>query len=282
MAVKISPPEGFLETFANPIWQKLGLSSCKAVSLVEGVRDGLPYTVLALRHRGVKGVLAGENGATQVSTVFIVPIPDTKKRWRVTHWPKNYRVWADEGHVYLIDPGEEIPVRNWDFMLAQALDVVETLAQASDEKGRGSEPTRYGNYSDRTWIGLYLFLAGALTIGQCIFGPYYLYSLFTRGFIQSCDNHDYARLAYGWVAWAYAAALCLPWLGHAHAFHSMWRHTGHGGFALRMIANTLFTIVLGSGILVPDRYVFKTDQLPDQTKLACKSGSPGTAKNAGR
>lgn len=272
MAVKLTPPEGFLKTFAHPVWQKLGLSYCKAISLVEGQREGIPYTILALQHRGVKGLLAGENGATQVSTVFIVPIPDPKKRWKVTRSVTNFRVWVDERHVYLIDPGEEIPVAQWDFVLEQALDVVDRLAEVSSDEWQQSNNARYANYSDSNWIGLYLFFAGALTIAQCLFGPYYLYALFTQGFIQTCDKQEYARLGYGWIAWAYAVILCLPWLGHVNALRAIWRHKGHDGFALRMIFNTLMTIVLGWGILVPDKHIFKTHQLPNQTKVACKSG----------
>ncbi len=274
MAVKVSPPDGYLKKFSNPIWEKLALSDCKALWLVEGSREGHPFTILGLKHLGVKGMMAGDNGATQVSTVFIIPIPDTTKLWKLTREFPNVRVWADTGHVYLIDPGEDIPVADWNDFLLQTLALVETLTEVTRDEWTQVNTAHFANFSDSTWIGTYLFLTGALTIAQCFYGPYYLYSLFSRGFIYSCDGHDYAKLGFGWIAWVYAALLCLPWIGHLHALRSILRYRGHGGFALRMVVNTLLTVVLGASALLPERYVFKSYALPNQQQVSCKVSSP--------
>ena len=90
MATKITPSKEYLQKFTSPLWDALDLEDCTPLMIVEGKQGTLPYMVIEMQHRAY-GILS-RNGATAVSTFFIVTLPDASAKQRITWYPPARRV----------------------------------------------------------------------------------------------------------------------------------------------------------------------------------------------
>lgn len=122
-----------LRGFGMPLWERLQCESLAPLSITEGLEDGFHYTVLNLRHRAFGW--QSDNGATVVTTFFVVNIPEAIKGRVVTWQPEGWDVSVDERCVYLARLQKQARPGEWRGLIQQAINVAETLKTRS-EAGR--------------------------------------------------------------------------------------------------------------------------------------------------
>lgn len=275
MAVKIAPPPGFLRRFDNPIWNKLQLQDAQAVSLVVARRERHVFTILELEHRSDHLLL--DNDGRVTSTVFLVELPDTTRRWKARYAPKGFRVWADAGHLYLMRPGKPTPVREWDFVLEQALKTLETLVEVPTAQQKAHDTAGYSsNASTRTIIG-FVVVAGLLPGLEWKEGMRFATELMQRGYVHLCSGHGepWARVAEGSDAWIFVLGLCLPLLGHLVSIKTVLLQEGRAGLDQRVFLTTLLIWALAiGGLALAFPHFPEAPALNDGRKVSCYSGMP--------
>jgi hypothetical protein len=275
MAVKIAPPPGFLRRFDNPIWTKLQLQDAQAISLVVARREQHVFTILELKHRS--DYLLLDNDSSVTSTVFIVELPDTTRRWEARHAPNGFRVWADAGHLYLMRPGKPTPVREWDFVLKQALKTLETLVEVPAAQQKAHETAGYTSNADTRKIIWFLVVAGLLPGLEWKEGMNFATELMQRGYVHICSSHGepWARVAEGSDAWIFALGLCLPLLGHLVSIKTVFLQVGRAGLDKRVFLTALLIWALAiGGLTLAFPHFPKAPALNDGRKVSCYSGKP--------
>jgi hypothetical protein len=130
---------GALAGYDMPLWERLECDELKPLSVTEGVEDGYSYKVIDMRHRGFGR--RGDNGATVVTTFFVVTIPETIKGRFVTWQPEGWDVSVDKRFVYMARVQERIRPREWRYLLQQGIKVVDSL-QTTGEGGAQAKNAR--------------------------------------------------------------------------------------------------------------------------------------------
>lgn len=129
----------FLEKFSNPLWNKLDLENCKALSAIEGGQDGYRFIILELEH--LRFGLLAENGQRAVTTFFIVAIPGSILGRQVSWHPVGCQVSTDGGYAYLARPGKRARPKEWRHLIQETIKTVESLKRRGEVAGR--EPATY-------------------------------------------------------------------------------------------------------------------------------------------
>ncbi len=131
MATKITPSKEYLQKFTSPLWESLDLEDCTPLMIVEGKQGTFSYLVIEIQHRAY-GILS-QNGATVVSTFFIVTLPDASAKQRITWHPPAYQVSVDSQHVYLVVPSKKARPRDWKKLIQLTIDVANSLESEDSE-----------------------------------------------------------------------------------------------------------------------------------------------------
>ncbi len=274
MAEKITPPDNYLQRFQDPIWKKLKLDYPKALSLVEGQRNGHAFTILELRHRSAW--LFTDEKSEQTSLIFIMALPDPSKRWKTTWQPEGVRVWVDEGYVYLTRLAQRTPVKEWNQLLAQTQQVLETLAEVPADQQAAHQDAPYENTNDARLILFWVIVAGLLPGLEWSLGLSYVGALLKSGFIRECaSGQAWAQVGFGRDAWVFALALCLPLLGHIRGGFTITRFQGRRGLGWRLAVDGVLTLALAvGGLEVAMRHAPSAGNLADGTVISCYSNVP--------
>lgn len=272
MAEKKTPPKGFLKQFSHPLWKAAKLDKLRAVSIVEGRRDAFAYTVLELEHRET-GLLANQT-SLEISTIFIVHLDKASPCWAITDAPADVKTWVDDRHVYLSRLGRRTPVKDWSYLLEQAVAVAETLVEKSSQEGHGEtdhRPARVSEGVDVKWAAFWFAIAGIVPFFEWMTGMSVITTILQNGYYGHCDSGKLtAMVRVGFDAWLFGLALCLPVLGHIACIAQLVRYYGRPGFAWRMSLAGIATLVLGiAGFVVAFTYTAEVGQLKDGTTVPC-------------
>lgn len=138
MATKITPSKEYLQKFTSPLWESLDLEDCTPLMIVEGKQGTFHYMVIEIQHRAY-GILS-RNGATVVSTFFIVTLPDASAKQRITWHPPAYQVSVDSHHVYLVLLSKKARPRDWKKLIQLTIDVANSLESEDSETDRSYLP----------------------------------------------------------------------------------------------------------------------------------------------
>lgn len=122
-----------LKTFSNPLWGKLDLENCKALSAIEGGQDGYRFIILELEH--LRFGLLAENGQRAITTFFIVAIPNSTLGRHVAWHPIGCQVSTDSEYVYLARPGKQVRPKEWRHLIQETIKTVESLKSRGDIAG---------------------------------------------------------------------------------------------------------------------------------------------------
>jgi hypothetical protein len=274
MAEKKTPPKGFLGQFNHPLWRVAKLDNLRAVSIVEGRRDAFAFTVLELEHRET-GLLANQT-SLEISTIFIVHLSKTSPCWAITDTPPDVKTWVDDRHVYLSRLGRRTPVKDWSYLLEQAVAVAETLVEKSSQDGNGEtdrRPARVSEGVDVKWVAFWFSIAGIIPLLEWMTGVSVITTILQKGYYSYCKTgNPSAVLRVGSDAWLFGLALCLPVLGHIACIAQMVRYYGRPGFAWRMSLTGVATLALGfAGLTIAFKYTTEMAQLKDGTTIPCVS-----------
>ncbi|EHR73668.1 hypothetical protein BurJ1DRAFT_4883 [Burkholderiales bacterium JOSHI_001] len=158
--------KGLVKGYDKPLWDRLECENPEPLSVTEGLEDGHHYTVMDLRHVGFG--LRGDNGATVVTTFFIVAIPEAVKGRVVTWQPPGWDVSVDVGFVYMAKPQKQVRPGEWRGLIQQTIKVLESL-KTRDAAG---DQVRAPTYRPRGHgVALNLFNAAAcLLVGGLLIG----------------------------------------------------------------------------------------------------------------
>lgn len=132
---EVDVSDGYLNRFEAPLWDKLDLESCKAVSAIEGKRDGCRFVILDIEHRDF-GPLAG-NGKRTITTFFIVAIPASVAGRHVSWRPQGYQACADGTHVYVARPRARARPAAWRDMVEATLKTAASLKTPAEAERTG-------------------------------------------------------------------------------------------------------------------------------------------------
>lgn len=272
MAEKKTPPAGFLRQFKHPLWKAAKLDNLRAVSIVEGKRDVFAFTVLELEHRET-GLLSGQ-WSVEVSTIFIIHLAKESPNWKTTYTPPDAKVWVDDRHVYLSRLGQRTAVKEWSYLLEQAISVAETLVEKSAAGVTGEaalDPPRVSQGVDIKVAAFWFAIAGVGPALEWMMGINVVTTVMQRGYYAYCPSGSQtAVLRVGADAWLFGLALCLPLLGHLAGVATRVRYYGRPGFAWRMACVGVATLVLAiAGFVVAFKHTAEVGHLKDGTTVPC-------------
>lgn len=151
---------GALRGYDMPLWERLQCDELAPLSVTEGIEDGYSYQVIDMRHRGFGW--RGDNGATVVTTFFIVTIPESIKGRFVTWQPEGWDVSVDNSFVYMARVQERIRPREWRYLLQQGIKVVDSLQTRGKAGARAKNARTYrprGSGVLLNTLNAWLFLA---------------------------------------------------------------------------------------------------------------------------
>lgn len=244
MAVKQTPPPGFLGFYRNPLWRAAGLTEARALSIVEGTRGGYQFTVLELEHRSVR--LTNERG-TDITTVFILKLARASDTWQNNLSGSNgSTIWLDNDTLYLARIGVATPVADWNDLLAAA---IHAAGQATDAPSPVPIPEpRIRAKSHDGIVMSWLVVAGLLPgfqwlCGLYIIGAELLTMLFDRCYRvvgNGAELSQHNQILFG-------LALLLPMIGQIMGLKVMHDYQGREGFTWRIIVNAMLTGALAIG-----------------------------------
>jgi hypothetical protein len=235
MAVKQTPPPGYLGYFRNPLWRAAGLTETRAESIVEGTRGGYAFTVLELRHRSMK--LTDEHGY-DITTVFILKLGRASDTWQNNLSSSNgSSIWLDNDTLYLARIGVDTPVADWNDLLAEA---IRAAGYATDVPSATPTPApRIRAKSHEQIVLFWVVVAGLLPGLEWLFGLYMIAAGSLGAIAHSCfevfPGHN--QLLFG-------LALCLPMIGHFLALKIMYDYYGRPGFTWRILLNMVLIGIL--------------------------------------
>ncbi len=274
MAEKKIPPEGFLRQFSHPLWRAAKLDRLRAVSIVEGRRDAFAFSVLELEHRRT-GLLANQT-SLEISTIFIVHLNKTSPCWAITDAPPDVKTWVDDRHVYLSRLGRRTQVKDWYYLLEQAVSVAGSLVEKSPQEGNGEAEHRRARVSggmDIKCAVFWLLLAGILPMFEWMLGISVIVTILQKGYYDLCHPGNLnAMVRVGSDAWLFGLALFLPVPGQIACIVQLVRYFGRPGFALYMSLAGIATLTLAyAGLTIAFEHTTEVGQLKDGTKIPCKS-----------
>ncbi|MDQ1918823.1 hypothetical protein [Massilia pseudoviolaceinigra] len=244
MAVRQTPPPGFLGHYRNPLWRAAGMTGTRAVSIAEGTRGGYQFTVLELEHRSMR--VRNENG-NDITTVFILKLGRASDTWQNNLSSSNgSTVWLDNDTLYLARIGVETPVADWNDLLAHA---IRAAGYATDAPSPTPIPEpRIRAKNDESSILFWAVTAGLLPGFSVVCGFFILASDILNRLIGRCypTTGNAAGLSeHNQIL--FALALCLPLIGHFFGFKVMYDYYGRPGFFWRLLLNIALTGMLTVG-----------------------------------
>lgn len=235
MAVKQTPPPGYLGYFRNPLWRAAGLTETSAVSIVEGTRGGYAFTVLELQHRSMK--LTNERGY-DITTVFILKLGRASDTWQNNLSSSNgTTIWLDNDTLYLARVGVSTPVADWNDLLAAAIGAA---GCSTDVPSATPTPApRIRAMAHQKTVLSWVVVAGLLPGFEWLCGLYMIGGGILAALFGSCyeafPGHN--QILFG-------LALCLPMIGHFLGLKIMYDYYGRPGFTWRISLNVLLIGVL--------------------------------------
>lgn len=257
MAVREAAPEGLLESFSHPLWQRLGLNRLEPLWIVRSESRGHAWMVIELLQRA-------SEGRDTTTTVFMVRLPRKSPRWhlpgdRIT---ASRQVCVDDEWVYVAELGRQPRVRDWPHWLDIAIDTAEEVVRTASTH---PVPRRHYRMQDGTQVpsshpswnphdGNWVFLWAALCL---LIGGFVLLSLafgyqewqhdgtVTRG----CDP-DTRRGAVlsGWKVAAWFGMLAVPLLGICRVVHTPFSRVHKPGFALQVNVEGVLLLAVTFGL----------------------------------
>lgn len=230
MAVKQTPPPGYLGYFRNPLWRAAGLTNTRALSIVEGTRGGYPFTVLELEHRATRPT-AGQL-EDDITTVFILKLGRASDTWQNNMSSSNgATVWLDNDTLYLARVGVRTPVADWNDLLAAAIVAAQHATDAPSPTPVPEQRIRAN--ADQQTVLFWVVVAGLLPGLEVVLGLYtmaadLLHRIFDLCYGSGFTEHNQLLLG---------LALCLPIIGHFLGFKVMYDYYGRAGFTWRICLN---------------------------------------------
>ena len=132
-AREVEVTRDFLSRFFNPLWDKLDLQNCKALSAIEGGQNGYRSIILELEH--LRFGLLAENGERAITTFFIVAIPESFLGRHVSWHPIGCQVSTDRAYAYLARPGKQVRPKEWRHLIQATIKTVESLKTSGEVAG---------------------------------------------------------------------------------------------------------------------------------------------------
>ncbi len=247
MAVKERPPAGLLDSFDNPLWERLHLVNAKPEWIVRSTHRGYEWMAIELLHSAVG--LFSEGFDT--TTVFLVRLPEASDEWYLPaeRIASRRQVSADRECVYLATLGESPRVRDWPYWL-------DMVADAADEviRTRGTAPSpaprreangkttqaaardeTTWNPHDGQWIVCWLFVMLPLAVMVVGIAFWEYKEMAIHGAIIGCDSkEEWGYVLQGWKAKAYLAVVLSPLVPLCKMVHTMATRLHKPGFGLRI------------------------------------------------
>jgi hypothetical protein len=235
MAVKQTPPPGFLGFFRNPLWRVAGLTETRAESIVEGTRGGYAFTVLELMHRSTR--LTNEHGH-DITTVFILKLGRASDTWQNNLSSANgSTIWLDDDTLYLARIGVSTPVADWNDLLGAA---IIAAGNATDAPSATPIPEpRIRAKTDEKTVLFWVVAAGLLPGLECLCGL----SMMGGGILAKLFGSCYEAFP-GYNPLLFGLALCLPMIGHVLGLKIMYDYYGRPGFTWRILLNIVLVGIL--------------------------------------
>lgn len=125
----------YLDRFQAPLWQKLDLENCKAISAIEGKRGGCHFIILDVEHACSE--LSRQGRGRSITTFFIGAIPESVGGRHVSWRPGGYQVSADGMYVYLAQPGRQARPAQWRKMVEATLKTARSLTTRAEAEHSG-------------------------------------------------------------------------------------------------------------------------------------------------
>lgn len=247
MAVKESPPWGLLDSFDNPLWERVQLANAQPEWIVRSTHRGYEWMAIELRHSAVGLFSEG----LDTTTVFLVRLPEASDEWYLpaARIASHRQVSVDRECVYLATLGESPRVRDWPYwldMVADAADeVIRTRGTAPSPaarravNGRATEPTDQDettwNPHDAQWVACWLFIMVPLAVAIVGVAFWEYRELTIHGAIVHCNKkEEWGYVLQGWKAKAYLGVVLSPLLPWCKMAHTMATRMHKPGFALRI------------------------------------------------
>ncbi len=210
---RVDAPPGFLAQFGNPLWRVAGLTETRAVSIVEGVRQGYPFTVLELEHRSMK--LTQDRG-TDITTVFILKLDRSSD-----HWQNNVfhgiaaTVWVAAGMATNVQHAHPAPAPRPRTMADQKMQMLWLVVA--------------GMLPALEWM------SGLAITGQAVLASALHGCLPSTGYAAPLSGHNQVMFGF---------ALCLPLIGQVMGLQITNKYYGREGYTWRICANGVLVVAL--------------------------------------
>jgi hypothetical protein len=268
MAFKEKPSSGLLESFSDPLWERLGLTVVGPQWIVKGQHRGFDWIAIKLRHRPT-----GFLQTITATTFFVVRLPRKSKTW---HLPADRitpgkQVCVDDSCVYAAALGEQPPVRTWRTWLDLAVDAAEEVIRTEGAR-RNESPQQKAERADApSWNVVDGKLASLWLVAMAFFSFLNVMGLWQaygdwqgQGAILLCHgSKPYGTYLQGWKAAVYAVSLVAPLPIVAKAVHTVATRMYRQAFRLQLCAEGL----LWAGAMVGLHYV--RDALVQSVRQAC-------------
>ena len=243
MAVKERPPAGLLESFANPLWERVKLANAKPEWIVRSTHRGYEWMAIELRHSAVG--LFSEGFDT--TTVFVVRLPEASDQWFLPaeRIAAHRQLCVDRDCLYLATLGESPRVRDWPRWLEMAADAADEVVSNRGRKGHPPSPpgslteaeedAPSWNPHDGRWVLFWMVITvpAAFMLAMLVMAFYKEWA--GTGAISHCD--PLAHMGYqlqGWKAQAYLGLFIVPFLGWGRLLYTVSTRMHRPGFALRL------------------------------------------------
>ncbi|EJE48902.1 hypothetical protein PMI14_06665 [Acidovorax sp. CF316] len=244
MAVKEPPPPGLLDSFSNPVWERVRLDDPKPLWIVQSSHRGYKWMAIELEHRS-EGLFSDGASSTDTTTVFVVRLPEKSGDWflpasRIT---AHRQVCVDDECVYVAAVGQSPRVRDWPRWLDTAADAADEVIGNRGKKahpprgddGAADDDEKSWNPHDGRWVLFWMMITVPAAFMLAMLLMVFYKEWAGTGAVSHCDK--LAHLGYqlqGWKAKAYLGLFIVPFIGWGRLLHTVSTRMHKPGFVLRL------------------------------------------------